>query len=161
MNRLSIHRTADGWSGIYFAGTRDGNLVKIGSSCRPNKRLAGIKAEAEYQFGTWECEYLAIFPVRVRRPWIIERAIHERFSEYVVRGEWFALRPMLDFIADAKRQYREFGVQFFYIQTDRRSRGSTDERIWLDSRDSEWWSTEAENEPPARCGDVFQYATPS
>jgi hypothetical protein len=79
---------------IYFAARSDG-LIKIGTSSDPARRVQALSTGAG--------ESLALVAVvdggRAR-----ERALHERFADTRVHGEWFSPSPeLLEFIEGARR----------------------------------------------------------
>lgn len=73
----------------YFV--RDGDVIKIGSSMRPEERIAGL------QTGNGRLlEVMAIVPMEIAD----EFATHQRFAHLRVRGEWFrAEADLLRFIS--------------------------------------------------------------
>lgn len=90
---------------VYFIGNERRRLVKIGTSDAPGSRLITLQA------GTVdELRLLALVPGDER----YEAALHARFAEFRVGGEWFSLRgeladliallPTVDEAAKAPRQ---------------------------------------------------------
>jgi hypothetical protein len=69
---------ADG--GVYFIQCRLTNLVKIGFSQDPEKRLAKIQSDSPGE--------MSLMGV-VDGDMSVEAALHERFAKHRARGEWF------------------------------------------------------------------------
>jgi DNA invertase Pin-like site-specific DNA recombinase len=76
---------------VYFI--RDGSKVKIGHSVKPSVRMATLETHSKL-------ELLAVcHGGRIR-----EQALHKRFKEYRIKGEWFDLSPpIIKYIASLKR----------------------------------------------------------
>lgn len=72
----------------YLIGAEGSPLVKIGYATNPKKRLASLQTGQPMQLTLlWS------------HPVDHEAALHERFAEYRVRGEWFDLTPLGDPVA--------------------------------------------------------------
>ncbi len=74
---------------VYFATCREANAVKIGSSTEPEVRLGEIQ---------WGCPLLltleAILPGGIEE----EFALHRRFSDDRIRGEWFTITDHIELV---------------------------------------------------------------
>jgi hypothetical protein len=73
---------------VYFVRARTLNLIKIGFSANPPKRLAALKTACPD-----DLELLNIIPGGQN----LEQSIHRRFSAQRVRGEWFT--PTVEMMA--------------------------------------------------------------
>ena len=65
---------------VYFV--RAGNLLKIGRSKNPFKRMGALSRDVNHK-----CEFL--FALRYPYAKVGERLMHNKFSKYRVFGEWF------------------------------------------------------------------------
>jgi hypothetical protein len=74
---------------VYVIGTLDGSAVKIGVANDPEKRLR------ELQVGNHEELVLVETMWGKGDPRPLEAGIHERLSDFHIRGEWFAAYPTL------------------------------------------------------------------
>lgn len=91
-----LNRAHNGWCFIYAASAGDGR-VKIGLSLEPKARIKSIAENAG----------LPIVPVVIIKGHAaIERAIHVKFSEHRLSGEWFKftdeIRSFLGLLADGR-----------------------------------------------------------
>jgi hypothetical protein len=76
---------------VYFI--RDGGKVKIGHSVKPSVRMAALETHSKLEL------LAACHGGRIR-----EQALHKRFKEYRIKGEWFDLSPpIIKYIASLKR----------------------------------------------------------
>ncbi len=71
---------------IYLAYWRKGNLLKIGSSIAPLKRLQSYRT----QLGR-HCYLVGKWPGTIRE----EHVLHRRFKEYALGQEWFRFEGAL------------------------------------------------------------------
>lgn len=80
---------------VYFATIREQNVVKIGCSFEPESRLKEIQVGCPY-------------PVRIEATLPgsheEEKALHRRFADDRLRGEWFTITPMIDAVMAAARR---------------------------------------------------------
>jgi len=78
-------------SWVYFIYAAEINRVKIGTSNDPEMRLYALSKQAP-------CEYTIIG--LTQGDYDVEQAIHERFAQYRVYGEWFTYSPEIaDYVA--------------------------------------------------------------
>lgn len=77
---------------VYFATCREASAVKIGSSVDPHSRLYEIQVGCPL-----EILIEAVVPGGVEQ----ERAMHRRFEDDLIRGEWFRLTEMIEAIIAA------------------------------------------------------------
>ena len=82
-------------SGVYFISDSNGH-IKIGESNNIARRLHEIQTA----IATRCCliQYLKIEDQDNRRDW--EKALHNYFKDYRVKGEWFREQPIIDFIGE-------------------------------------------------------------
>lgn len=78
-------------SSIYFIRCKATGLVKIGLSGNPRSRLSKMQSDSP-----GELEVLGIEPGGLER----ERALHNRFADHRIRGEWFS--PTAEILAHAR-----------------------------------------------------------
>ena len=84
------------WTWIYFVGSREHGVVKIGRTCRLKHRMMTLKNGAPVP--------VKLFAVVFGRP-EIEAALHQRFAADRMHGEWFKLSGKIDrCIEDIKTQ---------------------------------------------------------
>lgn len=69
---------------VYVIGTPYLEVVKIGISRSFKQRFSNIQTACPFNLSLW-------LGIRSPRPKEIEAVLHEKFSEWNVRGEWFAL----------------------------------------------------------------------
>jgi len=69
---------------VYVLATTDFKFVKIGSTISPKMRFNNIQTACPYELFLWN-------GVRTLRIKEIESELHEQFSEWRFRGEWFCL----------------------------------------------------------------------
>ena len=80
---------------VYFATIREQNVVKIGCSFDPDTRLKELQVGCPF---TVKIE--ATLPGHITE----EQALHRRFADDRLRGEWFTITPMIEAImAEAKK----------------------------------------------------------
>lgn len=73
-------------AGVYFFGSREDNLVKIGYSSNVHKRFISIKTSS----GRDDLKISAILPIEQEDNLrIIELELHKKFETYRENGEWF------------------------------------------------------------------------
>src|SRR6478672_1692450 len=78
---------------VYFVGTRQSELVKVGFSESVSARIA------EMQIGCPERLHLY---GKIAGPVELERRIHAAFGFHRAHGEWFEREPVLRFLEAAK-----------------------------------------------------------
>lgn len=84
------------WSWIYFVGSREHGIVKIGRTCRLKNRMMGLRNGAPVP--------VKLFAVVFGRP-EIETTLHNRFASSRKHGEWFELSSEINqCIDDIKAQ---------------------------------------------------------
>lgn len=84
------------WRWIYFVGSREHNIVKIGQTARLKNRMTQLRNSAPVP--------IKLFAVVFGRP-EIESFLHERFSETREHGEWFRITDEINqCINDIKAQ---------------------------------------------------------
>ena len=72
---------------VYFISTKRKNVVKIGVATNPDKRLK------TFQTANHE-ELIILRRIRLKNrteAFKVERALHQKFKRYHIRGEWFKL----------------------------------------------------------------------
>jgi hypothetical protein len=79
---------------VYFATIREQNLVKIGCSFEPESRLKELQVGCPF---TVHIE--ATLPGHIQE----EKALHRRFADDRVRGEWFTITPMIEAVMEQAR----------------------------------------------------------
>ena len=84
LNTPKLPRSPNGWCYLYFA--RAGDAVKIGVAVEPESRLRNLRS-GHHQ----EIILLAAIPAHAA----LERAVHERFANLRLEGEWFRLSDEL------------------------------------------------------------------
>ena len=91
---------------VYFIATKRKNAVKIGVAKNPDKRLKTFQT-ANYQ----ELIILRVIKVANRDlAFKLEKALHQKFKKYHIRGEWFKLTPtVIKFI----KNYQTNNVSLF------------------------------------------------
>lgn len=77
---------------VYFATIREQNVVKIGCSFDPDSRLKEIQVGCPF-----EVKIEATLPGHHTE----EQAIHRRFADDRLRGEWFTITPMIEAVMAA------------------------------------------------------------
>lgn len=76
---------------IYFIGNKDKNICKIGVSIDPQKRLKEIQCYCPFD--------VEIFMVEeVSDDYFFEKLLHNKYSKYNTRGEWFELSPITEIL---------------------------------------------------------------
>ena len=76
---------------LYFISTTRKNVVKIGIAKNPNKRLKTFQT-ANYE----KLIILRVIQVPTRNlAFELEKALHQKFKKYHIRGEWFKLTPTI------------------------------------------------------------------
>ena len=74
---------------VYFIATKRKNAVKIGIANNPDQRLKTFQT-ANYE----ELIILRVIKVANRdMAFKLEKALHQKFKKYHIRGEWFKLTP--------------------------------------------------------------------
>jgi len=77
---------------VYFV--RSGDFIKIGTAGKPAKRMAELRTSSPVKL-----TLLLTIPGGLS----VEKALHQRFAELRVRGEWFRAEPALTDFINAER----------------------------------------------------------
>ncbi|MFI6530765.1 GIY-YIG nuclease family protein [Streptomyces uncialis] len=87
-------------SSVYAVGAERLASVKIGTSASPQQRVSQLQTGLPVTLSI-----LAVFPGGTR----LERALHEYFSAYRTRGEWFDFTPLGDPVEVVRSAVEAFG----------------------------------------------------
>ncbi|MFF8960820.1 GIY-YIG nuclease family protein [Streptomyces sp. NPDC014894] len=87
-------------SSVYVVGAEGLASVKIGTSASPQQRVSQLQTGLPVTLSI-----LAVFPGGTR----LERALHEYFSAYRTRGEWFDFTPLGDPVEVVRSAVEVFG----------------------------------------------------
>ncbi|MGW7460945.1 GIY-YIG nuclease family protein [Streptomyces sp. NPDC054797] len=88
-------------SSVYVVGAEGLASVKIGTSVKPEQRLSQMQTGLPITLSI-----LAVFPGGPR----LERALHEHFAPYRMRGEWFDFTPLGDPVDVVRTAVDELGT---------------------------------------------------
>lgn len=84
--------------GVYFVQGVDGGPIKIGRSYDPIKRMAALQSASPVQLRM-------LFTARCGDLDLDESALHARFAQYRLHGEWFEPAPeILAYIEELKKK---------------------------------------------------------
>lgn len=93
-NRKASDKIGDGSGYVYFMQHTGGGPVKIGRSKRPGARIANV-SRAKFGGGD-ELRYIGWLKVKLGVEVRLERALHERFADKRLDGEWFDINGAAD-----------------------------------------------------------------
>ena len=96
-----INETSPGF--VYFVLAVGLELVKVGKTRHPNKRLAGMLTDCPV-------EIIPLAIVAVVNPDKMEEALHARLDQDRVRGEWFTLSDHIVTAVERARNEGEDGL---------------------------------------------------